>query len=284
MLKAAAYTFDTLPEVLNLLWELSRHDARPTNQFPDHPMRVLRDLAEFEIGKPAAFNDAVVNVASEWFSSTTPDVSPFDVLEPMLATEGTRQTYQEYTFTFQPFPLNVDVVTPLRQRIIQLAMQEAQSEDVRRAAAGLQCLGSALDYPHGMYGRPVSNEERERWTPGFVDTIQQLGGVATAHDLDPVGLVEIRNTLNWHATYSETATQPAAESVIDALRNDLPDRIALIVHDGWGHLICDREHDYNSAQEKIQRRLTDAVSDLVAMPDEAVIQLTVQLGQGLTRT
>lgn len=276
MLKAAAYNLETLPEALNLLWELAQNEARSTNQHPDHAVRIIKDLAAYEIGKPPAYNDAVVDVASAWCAGTTQHLSPFDVLEPLLATEGTRQTYQEYTLTFQPFPLNVDVVNPIRQRVLALAMQEVRTEEVRRAVAGIQCLESSLRYPTGMHGRPVSSEERDRWTPGFVDTIQQLGTIAAEVDLDPVVLVAMRTALNWHAAYSKSATQPVAEAVIRSVRSDLPDRVALILHDGWGHLMYDREHDYDRPQERIRRRLQDAVSDLAALPDDDVLDLITE--------
>jgi transcriptional regulator with XRE-family HTH domain len=271
MLKGAAYTFELLPKALDLLWELAITDERSTNQFPDHALRVLRDLAEFELGKPAEYNAAIVDAATEWFANDQ-ETSPFSVLEPMLATEGSRQTYQDFTITFQPFSLNVAAVTPLRDRVISLALSEAKCGDVRRAVAGVHILESALRYPSGMYGRPVSDDERDQWTPGFVSTIERLGEVV-ASACDPAVIVAIRKALHWHSSYSGTATRPVAESTVEGLPDDLEHRVALIIHDGWGHLMRDRDDDFEVAQQKIEQRLADAVTDLCTLDDEAIVRL-----------
>lgn len=272
MLKGAAYTFDQLPVALDLLWELAQSDDRPTNQFPDHPVRVLRDLAEFEVGKPPAYNEAIVDAASRWFADGQ-TVTPFDVLEPLLATEGSSEKYEDFTLTFRPFPLNVDAVTPIRERVIELALTEAKSRDVRRAVAGIHALESALRYPTGMYGRRVTDEERDRWTPEFIDTIRRLGDVASTPGTDPAVIVAIRKTLNWHGSYSKTGTRQEAEAIVDALPDDLENRVALVMHDGWGHLVRDREDDFEVAQRKVEQRLTDAVSGLCEKADDEIVSI-----------
>jgi transcriptional regulator with XRE-family HTH domain len=272
VLKGAAYTFELLPAALDVLWDLAQTDTRPRNQFPDHPMRVLTDLAEFEVGKPPAYNEAIVDAASRWFADGQ-IVSPFDVLEPLLATEGSRQTYQDFTIAFQPFPLNADAVGPVRQRVIDLALEEARSPDVRRAVAGVHALEAALRYPSGMYGRPVTDEERDRWTPGIVETIRRLGDVADKLGVDPAVIVAIRQTLNWHSSYSKTATRPVAESIVDALPDDLENRVALIIRDGWGHLLRDRWDDFEVAQRKVERRLADTIAALCERTDEDIMSL-----------
>ncbi|MDP9164761.1 MAG: hypothetical protein M3O32_01610 [Actinomycetota bacterium] len=272
MLKRAAYTFELLPAALDLLWELAQSDIRPTNQFPDHPLRVLRDLAEFEVGKPAVYNDAIVEAASRWFDDGQ-TVSPFDVLEPLLATEGSRQTYQDFTFTFEPFPLNPEAVRPIRERVVGLALGEALCADVRRAAAGVRALEAAIRYPTGMYGRPVTDEERDLWTPEFIETIRRLGAVAAGSGLDPAVNVAIRRTLNWHGTYSPTATRPVAESVVAALPDDVANRAALVLHDGWGHLLRDRSEGFEVAQRMLEQRLADTVASMCERTDEQIVAL-----------
>jgi transcriptional regulator with XRE-family HTH domain len=266
MLKATAYTFEQLPVALDLLWTLARSDNRATNQFPEHASRVLQEIATFEIGKPPSYNEMVVEAATKWFRDGQA-VSPFTVLEPLFATEGSSQSYQDYTLTFQPFALNVDAVTSVRNRVINLALTEARETDIGRAVAGVHALESALRYPTGMYGRPVSQEERDLWTPGFVHTIERLGQVADSGP-DPVVIVAIRKTLHWHGSYSSTATRHAAEAILDALPDDLEHRVALLFHDGWGHLIRDREDDFELAHRKIEERLANTAAELSAMPDE----------------
>lgn len=274
-LKHAGYTFDSLPGALELLWQLAQNDDRPTNQITDHPRRVIADLAEFQLGKPIEYNNAVVDIATTWFDSAT-KISPFDVLRPILATEGSRQTYQQYTLTFQPFALNVDVVHPIRERVIQLALAELGHDDVRRAAAAADTISAALHYPIGMFGRGIADDERKAWTPGFVDTIHRVGTFLGGANPDSVVLVAIREALNWHANYSTTPTRDATRAVFELLRHELTDEVALIIHDGWGHLIHDREPDYTVAQQQIQERLANAVEQLAKLSDEGAVALIVQ--------
>jgi transcriptional regulator with XRE-family HTH domain len=275
VVKNAAYTFETLPDALDLLWQLAQTDDRPTNQIPDHPLRALTDLADYQIGKPAQFNDAIIDVASRWFDSVG-EISPFAVLRSLLATEGSHETYQEFALTFQPFSLNVDVVAPIRDRVVGLALAELTSSDVRRAAEAADTLEAALHYPMGMFGRAVPDEERERWTPLFVDTINQIRAVLTDHDPDPVVLVAVQKALHWHANHSSTATKAAARDVIAALRAELPDRVALIIHDGWGHLLNDDEGDFSTMQARVQARLSSAVATLMELEEAEALTLIVE--------
>jgi hypothetical protein len=76
---------------LCLLWSLAQDDDRPTNQFPDHPMRVLAEMAELGTGKPFDYLFAVIDAAESWLGEPA-KLSPLDVLEPMLAVEGAAST------------------------------------------------------------------------------------------------------------------------------------------------------------------------------------------------
>ena len=86
-LKLAAMTLATLPEALSQLWELAQDDDRPINPNPQHPLRILRELAEFGLAKPILFNNRMIDIVSTWFVDGQ-RLSPFEVLEPMLATAG----------------------------------------------------------------------------------------------------------------------------------------------------------------------------------------------------
>jgi transcriptional regulator with XRE-family HTH domain len=271
IIKNAAYTFDSLPPALEQLWELAQRDVRPTNQFPEHPLRVLRDLAEFESGKPLEYNEKVLDVASHWFDASYA-VSPFRVLEPLLATEGSSQTYRDFSITFQPYALNIKAVMPLRQRVIDLAISEAKTTDLRRATTAVLTLEGALRYPTGMYGRPVTLEESTRWTAGFVTTIEALGEVVAGNP-DPVVAIAIRKAVNWHANYASGDTRAAARQLLDRLPDSLADRVALLLHDGWGHLLRDRDDDFQETERKREARLARAVAELNTRDDAEIITL-----------
>ncbi len=280
ILRNASYHFDHLPAVLDLLWELARSDARPPNQFSDHPLRVLQDLAGYDDRKPLPYLEAVVDAVERWLGSTQPGPwSPFDVADKLLATEGYDTSVSGYQFTMSPYLIRADVVASTRERVIDLAMAEARTDDLNRAARGIRAIEAGLRYPRGFFGREVSKEERDSWTPHFIQTIELLGGIASDPAIDPAVKLEIRHALRWHADHSTTDTGPAARAAVAAIPVDDLQQLALYVHDGWGHLTEDRgaEDDYREAAERRHRRLTEFVGDLRSSraPTE-IVELLVQ--------
>lgn len=273
-LKLAAMHADTLPEALNQLWELAQRDERPTNQHPDHARRVLRELAQFEVAKPIWFNDQIVDVASRWFADDQ-RLSPFDVLEPMLATEGENSSVRGNTISFQPFSLNPQSIMRVRQRVIDLAFEELGSSDLRRSGAAAKFLKSALHYPTGIFGRTVSASERDAWTPGFVETIERLATCAAAGGLDPAVLVSIRDALYWHDIYGEGPAHDAAERAVESLPGGVEARLALAVHDGWGNLVRDRGDSFEAMEAKRLELIEAVIDGLDGLTDHEVVDLLI---------
>ena len=273
-LKFAVMNADTYPEALNQLWELAQGDERPTNQHPQHPLRVLCELAEFGVAKPIWFNDQIVDIASTWFADGQ-RLSPFDVLEPMLATEGEDSSVRGHSITFQPYSLNPQSIMRVRQKVIDLAFEELVSSDRRRSGAAAKFLKSALRYPTGLFGRPVSSSEREGWTPGFVETIDRLGTIAAAGDLDPAVLVSIREALYWHANYGSGPTHAAAERAAESLPDKVESLLALTVHDGWGRLVRDRSDSYEAMEAKRLELIQAVVDGLANLTDHEVVDLLI---------
>lgn len=273
-LKLAAINTDTLPEALNQLWDLAQRDERPVKQNPEHALRVLRELAEFGVAKPIWFIDQIVDIATSWFANTQ-QLSPFEALEPMLATEGEDSHFRDHTISFRPYSLNPQSVTRVRQRVINLAFEEISSTDLRRSGAAAKFLQSALRYPTGSFGREVSNEEREGWTPGFVETIERLGTIAASGGLDPAVLVSIREALHWHENYGDGPAHFAAEEAVASLPKTVESGLGLVLHDGWGRLVRDRNDSYEAVEAKRVEVIQTAIDSLADLNDEEVVGLLI---------
>ena len=181
-------------------------------RYPNHPLRVLRELAELELGKPLAFNHAVIDAASNWLAGDRRPgfPSPFEVVEPMLATEGSEDIARGYTLTFRPFVLTPSSVSPLRERILDLAFRASPRRISLQQCARVETIEQALRYPHGLFGREVDQNERDAWTPEFVRTLGRLADAVADPSIDPVVAIAIRRALRWHAQYSPTETRAAA--------------------------------------------------------------------------
>jgi transcriptional regulator with XRE-family HTH domain len=262
VLRNVAYHLASLRPALEILWSLAQEDERPTNQHPDHPLRVLRQIADLSTGKPFIYIDAVVDLAVEWLASPT-RLSPFDVIEPILAVEGTDETSSDLTLTFRAFGIDPDSVRIVRDRVVNLAFQEAISDDVPAAVRAIQALEHAIRGPIGMFSREPSDSEREAWAREFVPIIERLGALGTDPDRDPAIRVAIRHALSWHAEHSETATKPAAEAALASLVRTPEDDLALCLHDGWGHMAMNTGLNFEDAERALLaefRRVAELIS------------------------
>jgi hypothetical protein len=265
VVKYCAYTLEYLQDSVDLLWDLAQLDDRPTNQHPDHALRALTDLAGFETGKPIEFNEAVVTAAERWLANAQGGPhSPFDVLEAVLATEGSDQQTEGFTLSFRPYGLNVPVVRELRARVVAMAFKEARSADLRHAVRAIEAIGSSLHYPIGMFGRPVEPKEQDAWTPIFVEIIDQLRVLAGDTTLDPVLGVAIHTALNWHARHSTGETHQPALDALQAIPTSREHELALLLFDGWGHLLVDHIDDYQEAEQTREARNQNLATAMAA--------------------
>ena len=275
ILRNVSYDYDYLRPALDFLWQLARMDGRPTNRFPDHALRVLQDLASFEIGKPLEYLVPVVDAVEEWLrSATSTDVhSPLDVVERLVVTEGYGSQTNGKTVSFEPYIIHPDVVAPLRHRVLSLALVEAENHDLKRAVRGVNTLGAGLQYPIGLFGSEVSEDEQDVWTPQFVETIESLGRLACLPNVDPVVCIAIRRALQWHAGHSPTQTRNAASEALALIPDSVLHTMALYLHDGWGRLADDNsdDEDHMPATRRRHQQRTSFIWTLLADYDVAAV-------------
>jgi transcriptional regulator with XRE-family HTH domain len=275
-IKSAALNADTLPEALTQLWMLTQNDRhdnpRHDNPRPGHPMRVLKELAEFSLTKPLWFNSLVTDVVETWLADGQ-RISPLEVLEPMLATEADTFSVRGNTIIFKPFSIKASAVMPHRQRVIDLAFAELRTGDLMRAGAAAKLLKSALQFPVGRFEREIAAYERDAWTPGMVDTIEELGRVASSESLDPAVLVSVRSALYRHDSFGSGATHDAAERAIESLPRDAQSMLAWMIHDGWGRLVRDRGDDIEAVDAKHRQLIEETIKLLEPHSDAHVVNL-----------
>jgi transcriptional regulator with XRE-family HTH domain len=238
VLQNVAYHLDHLRPALDLLWMLAQDDHRPTNQFPDHPLRILQEIADLTTGKPFEYIHTVIDAAADWLADNAAAArfSPFDVLESILATEGSDQIWFEHALTFYPFPIDPGLVRDLRSRVVDLALSEARSNDIPRAVRAIEALEHGIRGPLGQFHRVPSDAESEAWASEFAPIIEKLGKLGTETERDPVIRIAIRKAIGWHAKYSKTQTKTMASLALASLVNTPEDEVALCLHDGWGRM------------------------------------------------
>ena len=264
VLRNIAYHLDYLRPSLDLLWTLAQDDDRPTHQFPDHPLRILREIADLSTGKPFEYIHNVIDAASAWLTNNAAPVqcSPFDVLEPILATEGSEQIWSEDALTFYPFGIKPESVRDLRSRVLDIAFHEASSNDTRRAVRAIETLERGIQGPAGQFNRVPSDAESEAWAREFVPIIEKLGELGADPERDPAIRIAIREAIG-HAAYSKTQTKAAADIALASLAHTPEDDLALHLHDGWGRMTRPTGLDFQEA-ERVRtdeyRRIAEMIS------------------------
>ncbi len=262
VLENVGYNLDHLPATVDILWDLARYDARPTNQYPNHPIRVLSELAAYGVAKPAVFQEILVDGVERWLEREDLGewpYSPFEVIKPLLATEVEVRRSDGLSLTLQSFLVNVEAVKGLRGRVLNLAFAEAHLDDPKRAVDAVETIEAAITYPPGLFGRPVPDKERDRWTPLFIETIERLGRLAAEEDLDPAVSVAASRALRWHAQHSPTETRVAAKAALSRVSGSIDRSLAQVLHDGWGHAVM-----YSGDAEDFERQRQAQLDEVAA--------------------
>ena len=184
---------------------LGRSSPAHLHSEPHHPVRVLAELAEFEPRKPLACIEVVVERVNEWLDD--PQVgdyadSPFDVLEPALATEGYQTRSRGWNvFQMQPYLINVDVVRDLRHRGPDIAIDELGHSDLRVGVRAAAFLEKGLRYPIGLFGKRAGEREQEPWKPEVLRLLEQIRETLTSGLLYPVVKDRLLRSISWHAVW-----------------------------------------------------------------------------------
>lgn len=239
IIHGATYDLKCLADACDLLWELAKDDKRPTNQHPNHPLRLLTELATPEPRKPIDYCEAVVDfalsqlgAADSWTGLST----PYDVLKGALATEGhftAKSTHREITLS--AYGVKTEKVAPMRRRVVDAILDGLTSDSQRQAYAAAKLLHSAVRGPLGLLNRSPSATERAEWSLEFVDTLQRVNAVLDSHYIAAPVLVRIGRSVSWHAYQAGGATGDEARRVLDRLDRDLETRVTRVLMDGWGH-------------------------------------------------
>lgn len=278
VLRNISYTLEYLPKCIDLLWRLVQRDSPGAGTRPGQALGVLSDLAGLEVGKPVAYCGAIVDAAERWLADADRaphHVSPFDVLEPILATEGIEHRARGgHRISFRSFLIDADAVRAVRKRVVDLALREAMSSDERRAVRAVGAIGASLHYPRAMFGGDRDESNEEDWTPIFVETIRRVGEVAADESRDPAVGIAIREALSWHAHHSTTDTKPAARQAISRLPSSIEHELALLLHGGRDQFMVDGAQNWRESEQAQQARM-DALAQQITTEaaDEEVLDL-----------
>ncbi len=284
VLRTAAYDPDVLPQATDLLWELGRSDARPPNQHPNHPLRMLADIAGFDRRGVTVYQQALPAIVDRWSRRPQCDTDvhdPLTVLHPLLAAEGHEQTWSPDALTFHPFLIDPDAppVTELRRQVLDLAFEQLAAADLRRAAAAVDTIGLGLTGPLGGFGLKVTDQQRAPWAKDFVRTLTRLHDAVRAHPPAPVVCVALREQLQWHAEHADSEIHQASRKVLAVLPRQPEHELSRALHGGPIDPPPDpaATRDYLDRHRAREQFLSACAATVADWPEHEVITLIEQL-------
>ncbi len=231
MVRNAAYTYDHLQEACSLLWAAGRSDVRALNQQPSHGIRILKDLAKFELNKPVGYVLEVVRFAFELLErpiSLSSVHTPFTILEGALGTEIESTSYSRSTLTITRHHLSLKAVKVVRDGITEALLKFLREVPPRRAFLAAQTIAQALRGP--MRGDSTDKE----WQREHQDLLRKLRVMLQEVYLPPVVLLRLADSISWHAFHGKSEGAGEAGAIIDLLSRDLRTRLIRALIDGWG--------------------------------------------------
>lgn len=287
LIRKAAYNLNHLRHACELLWELGRNDTRPTNQNPNHPLRLLTEMTAPEPHVPILYIEVITDFMLSlipYDDSWTTAHTPFAVLEGALAAEGhftSKATSRAITFT--SYGVDIEVVRHIRHKIIDAILESLTSNNYRRAFEAAGALQHALRGPTVIMNRQPSKEECAEWDKDFVNTLERVNARIEQQRLLPAVLVRLAQSVSWHARYACGATAEPAKRVWLHLDRDLETSVTRILMDGWGTSTWNHGIDLLNDQDKIQAAIEIELDeaypiphDLASFMNDRLVDISVQ--------
>ncbi|WP_280275166.1 helix-turn-helix domain-containing protein [Nocardia wallacei] len=274
VLRAAAHRDSSVRAACELLWGLAHDESsEPNKSRTNSALQALREIAEFSVGKSPEFSQAVLELAESKAQEVT-GRSPLPPIEPLVATEIMSSELSRATLTMRAYRIDEESIRPIRRAAIALALRELRNADVKRAVAGAGFVGLALRLPGGLLGREVGDDERDSWTADFLRTLSAVHEtIATPGAIDPVVHVGLRDALHWTAHYAPDTLRVAARVAIEDIPDSLETHFALLVHQGWAHLVREPGVAYEEYRRTTDERIEQVVTRAIRELDDYAITL-----------
>jgi hypothetical protein len=261
ILKRISYTLDYLPTCADLLWQLGRDDARTTTPVYEHPMRVLRDLAAYQLEKPFAVNLTMLGAVRRWLDDTDANNhlhSPLDVLDPLFAKTGHTSYSEGHQIRLCSFKLSRQELQTIRDDALALVRNCAFSGAPKVGLRALGSLEDALRAPLPVFTMEISQEDRSQWVPEQLKILGFLRELAqkTTHSLVHLKIMEI---LRWHGWDGAAEVRGEAREIIAAIPDSFELRLTRLLTTNRAVPDLDEgEEDVTAAVQRSHQRLTES--------------------------
>lgn len=295
LIKATVSSGEQQESACELLWDLALSDGRNTQHHPNHPLRVLQELArpvvllsQHDVEAVVAFALRLLPASESWTGACT----PLAILEGALITTVDHlqsKPGRPMEIVTQVYRVNPKAVRPLRRQVIDAILESVSSTNRRQAFAAAELLEHALRYPNGPSDQPPSELELAAWTEEFQDTLQRLNAVLDRHPLPAPVLYRVACSVARFSFHSKrrnpnAVLAPAAAAVLARLDRDLPTRLCRHLMDGLGHHTWNLdERDHGRLHQRLAadlERLQPESNALMREINAAMVEITAYTPQG----
>jgi hypothetical protein len=262
-----AYHAEFTEEAVRRLWRLAAADIRRANQFPEHALRLLKELASYERYKPVWFNLRVAEILESLVDERDAfavEITPLDIVDALLEKEGDFTESVGLTLHLGGFELAYDVVRPARERALAIVEKCLYSQNGRKANRALKSVDVLI---HGFlpkFGRSPSDGER-KWQNE--ERLAALDLLKKRLSLSPVAIPLARQVYRMLSGFLRWALDGPVTQAVQEIVESISLQGELLEF----HLLCSAPYDYHrrdehwaDSEKRWQSDLTNAVSSFRA--------------------
>jgi hypothetical protein len=217
LLQLIAHRREYLPRCCDLLWQLGRNDPRRLNSTSGHGIRVLQDLAAYDLGKPLSVITDVVESVGRWLQE--PDAhthvhSPLDVLDCVFEKSAHSDLYRGNVVHLRPFFVPRERTQAIRDCAFELLTTCTTSPNLKVVLRAIESLAKVATPVREYTGLTATPEVEAGWLPEQIRALDMLAALISA-DSHPHVLLRVAQSVGFLARYrrSPQLSQRAREIV-----------------------------------------------------------------------
>lgn len=226
ILRHVAFNLSYLQECCEMLWLLGRSDFRPLNPFPDHAIRVLQSLAEYNPNKPLVFNQVVLDCLDGWLQE--PGAfdfahSPLSIIDEFLEKSGDVSRSEAGMLVVSPFLISPKATRRIRSRVIEILRRTARNAKPKVIISILETLRGGLHDRFRMGAKPDSPEYLTLWLPEKLEALEAIQEIA-AESTNALVHWKVIQVLEWP---SRESPLPEVRAKAQEISSGVPDSFQL---------------------------------------------------------
>ncbi len=220
ILRNIAYSGQAFQDVLDILWRLGASDNTSIGSNTSHAIRVITELADYDVRKPLFFSEGVLEFAlklcddpAAWDKTHT----PLDLLKPLMSAEGVHITSSRLAFMMEPFLVPYEDVEIYRGKILDKVMDLLSSDQPRIAFEAAAFIEIATRGSVGRLGMTGTKAHSAPFYAEFRETLERVLKKVQQGIL-PIAAAQIQYKVQWLTRHGRELS-PAAKAIMKAMPN-----------------------------------------------------------------